>query len=81
MPLLINNINKETVMCVSPSRPSPPPPPRPAQAVDTRKKEADAASKKQRDRMAKKKGGSAYLGARGFTGVADTLLGERINQL
>jgi len=68
-------------MCVSPSRPSPPPPPRPAQAVDTRKKEADAASKKQRDRMAKKKGGSAYLGARGFTGVADTLLGERINQL
>ena len=69
-------------MCVSPSKPSrPSPPPAPVRAVDTRKKDADAASKKQRDRMAKKKGGSAYLGARGFTGVVDTLLGDRINKL
>jgi hypothetical protein len=69
-------------MCIGP--PNPPKPPRPPQpAVDTRKKQADAAAKKQRDRMAKKKGGQAYLGAKGFTGVqmADTLLGNRINKL
>ncbi len=71
-------------MCVGPLKPQKPTPaPTPKNAVDTRKKDADAAAKKQRDRMAKKKGGSAYLGAGGYTGVqmADTLLGSRINNL
>jgi len=68
-------------MCIGPSTPSPPPAPPPAPTVDARQKEADAAAKAQRDRMAKKRGGQAYLGARGFTGVMDTLLGNRINKL
>jgi hypothetical protein len=60
---------------------SPPPaPPSPAAAVAKRDAEAKASKQTENRRLAKKKGGSAYLSS-GFAGIADTLLGNRINKL
>jgi len=67
-------------MCAFSSPSAPPPPPSPVQAVATREASAKDAASKERKRLASKTGGSAFQ-SRGFSGVMDTLLGNRVNKL
>jgi len=67
-------------MC-PPSKPKQPAsPPAPQVAVAQKKETAQEATSKQRKKMASKTGGSSFR-SRGYGGVIDTLLGNRINRL
>ena len=67
-------------MCFHRSPLPPLPPPSPSVAIAQRETKAKSARETERRRLAKKKGGAAYL-SQGFGGIFDTLIGTRVPTL